>query len=71
MNEDDYSDGYAAGKAQVSQRLTGGAGAPKGYRMQLSVTCRSCGGPFWAAKASALYCGSACRVRAFRARKGS
>ena len=38
--------------------------------MHISVTCRSCGAVFSAGRASALYCGSACRVRAFREKKG-
>ena len=61
---------HGISKSQVSKRLRGAEGNTKGDGMQLSVTCRSCGAVFSAAKASALYCGSACRVRAFRAKKG-
>ena len=57
-------------QGQVSKRLSGGGHTHKGYRMHISVTCRSCKTVFLAARASAKYCGSACRVRAFRAKKG-
>ena len=58
-------------KRQVSRRLAGGKGRTRVIGCPLSVTCRSCGTVFKAARASALYCGSACRVRAFRAKEGS
>ena len=58
-------------QGQVSKRLRGHESARRGDGMHISVTCRSCGAVFSAAKASALYCGSACRVRAFRAKKGA
>ena len=61
---------HGISQGQVSRQLRGTKDAPEGYRMHISVTCRSCGAVFSAAKASALYCGSACRVRAFRAKKG-
>ena len=58
-------------KGQVSKRLRGAPPAPTGVRMQLSVTCRACGAVFSAARADALYCGSTCRQRAKRAKKGA
>ena len=63
-------------QGQVSKRLRGhglrGHGSTtEGDGMNVSVTCRSCGGPFLAAKASALYCGATCRQRANRAKKGA
>ena len=61
---------HGLSKGQVSKRLRGHESTPEGDGMKLSVTCRSCDAVFSAAKASALYCGSACRVRAFRAKKG-
>ena len=59
---------HSVTKGQVSRRLTLGKGATKGYRMQLSVTCRICGAVFSAARADAFYCGATCRQRAKRAR---
>ena len=55
-------------KGQVSRRLAGAHEKPQGFRIQLSVTCRSCGAVFKAAKASARYCGATCRKRAARER---
>ena len=55
---------------QVSRRLSGWKGEPHGYRMHISVSCRYCGAVFSTTKASALYCCSACRLRAFRAKQG-
>ena len=62
---------HGISQQQVSKRLRGHEGTVKGDGMRDSVTCRSCGAVFSAGRASALYCGSACRVRAFRAKKGS
>ena len=58
-------------QGQVSKRLRGHGSTHGGDGMNVSVTCRSCGGPFLAAKASALYCGATCRQRANRAKKGA
>ena len=53
---------HGISKRQASRRLRGQRRPPEGDGMHISVTCRSCGGPFGAARASALYCGSACRL---------
>ena len=60
---------HGISQRQVSRRLGGGETQTRVIGCPVSVTCRSCGAVFSAARASALYCGSACRVRAFRAKK--
>ena len=62
---------HGISQRQVSRRLGGSGGEHEGYRMPFSVTCRSCGGPFLAARTTALYCGATCRQRANRAKKGA
>ena len=62
---------HSVTKGQVSQRLTGGRGAAKGFSIDISVTCHICGAVFLATRADALYCGATCRKRANRARKGA
>ena len=57
-------------EGQVSKRLRGGVHTHERDGMQVSVACCSCGTVFVATKASAQYCGSTCRSRANRAKKG-
>ena len=61
---------HSISQRQVSRRLGGESAQTRVIGCPVSVTCRSCGGVFVAKRASAEYCGSACRVRAFRAKKG-
>ena len=54
---------------QVSVRLRGGRERKGGYRIDISVTCRSCSAVFSAVRTSALYCSARCRKRAARSLK--
>ena len=58
-----------ANKRPFPRPMRGPRDRPKVIGCPLSVTCRSCGVVFSAARASALYCGSTCRQRANRAKK--
>ena len=71
LNQKEAASLHGLTQGQVSKRLSGGGTTHEGYSMHISVTCRSCKTVFLAARASARFCGSTCRQRAKRAKKGA
>ena len=71
LSQEAIAELHSITQGQVSRRLKSAPPDTEIFGCHLSVSCRSCGAVFSAARTTARYCGSACRVRAFRAEKGA